>query len=102
VIHALERATQLMCEVGTGWWRPGAWMEYPGHTTPRLNSGVSRTNQVLGTEFSPEQMLHTAAASPSARLAWMQKTGCLQVPPFPGDLGAGGGPHRPRSPPGRV
>jgi phenylalanyl-tRNA synthetase beta chain len=50
---ALERATQLMCEVGTGIVAAKRLDEYPAPIQhPRLNLRVSRTNQVLGTEFS--------------------------------------------------
>jgi len=87
VIHALERATQLMCEVGTGIVAGKRLDEYPAPIQhPRLNLRVSRTNQVLGTEFSPEQMLHLLRRLHLPALAVDEENLVLQVPPFRGDL----------------
>ncbi|MGD0970357.1 MAG: phenylalanine--tRNA ligase subunit beta [Desulfobaccales bacterium] len=53
VIHALERAAQLMAEVGGGRVVGPRLDEYPAPLQhPRLGLRVSRTNQVLGTDFS--------------------------------------------------
>jgi len=87
VIHALERATQLMCEVGAGVVAAKRLDEYPAPIQhPRLNLRVSRANQVLGTEFSPEQMLHLLRRLHLPALAVDEKNLVLQVPPFRGDL----------------
>ncbi len=87
VIHALERATQLMCEVGGGIVAAKRLDEYPAPIQhPRLNLRVSRTNQVLGTEFSPEQMLHLLRRLHLPALAVDEENLVLQVPPFRGDL----------------
>ncbi len=57
VIHALERAAQLMAQVGGGRVVSGRLDEYPNPIyRPRLCLRVSRTNQVLGTAFSQEQI----------------------------------------------
>jgi phenylalanyl-tRNA synthetase beta chain len=87
VIHALERATQLMCEVGAGVVAAERLDEYPAPIQhPRLNLRVSRTNQVLGTKFSPEQMLHLLRRLHLPALAVDEENLVLQVPPFRGDL----------------
>ncbi|MBU4354121.1 MAG: phenylalanine--tRNA ligase subunit beta, partial [Proteobacteria bacterium] len=87
VIHALERATQLMCEVGGGQVAAKRLDEYPAPIQhPRLNLRVSRTNQVLGTEFSQEQMLHLLRRLHLPALAVDEENLVLQVPPFRGDL----------------
>jgi len=87
VIHALERATQLMCLVGEGRALAGRLDEYPGPISrPRLNLRVSRANQVLGTAFPQEEMaallrrLHLPAEARDA------DTLEVQVPSFRGDL----------------
>ncbi|MBZ5529316.1 MAG: phenylalanine--tRNA ligase subunit beta [Acidobacteriia bacterium] len=57
VIHALERAAQLMAQVGGGRVVSGRLDEYPSPIyRPRLCLRVSRTNQVLGTAYSQEQI----------------------------------------------
>jgi phenylalanyl-tRNA synthetase beta chain len=57
VIHALERAAQLMAQVGGGRVVSGRLDEYPHPIyRPRLCLRVSRTNQVLGTAYSQEQI----------------------------------------------
>jgi len=87
VIHALERATQLMCQVGQGVVAARRLDEYPAPIQhPRLNLRVSRTNQVLGTEFSQEQMLHLLRRLHLPALAVDAENLVLQVPPFRGDL----------------
>jgi phenylalanyl-tRNA synthetase beta chain len=87
VIHALERATQLMCQVGGGAALAGRLDEYPNPIYhPRLSLRVSRTNEVLGTSFSKEQMLrllkrlHLPAVAKTADILE------VQVPSFRGDL----------------
>src|SRR5208337_4108753 len=55
VIHALERAAQLMALVGGGRVVGPRLDEYPAPLQhPRLGLRVSRANQVLGTDFSTE------------------------------------------------
>ena len=87
VIHALERATQLMCEVGEGQVAAKRLDEYPAPIQhPRLNLRVSRANQVLGTDLTPEQMLHLLRRLHLPALAVDAENLVLQVPPFRGDL----------------
>ena len=87
VIHALERATQLMCQVGGGAAAAPRLDEYPAPIQhPRLNLRVSRANQVLGTDFSSEQMLHLLRRLHLPALAVDAENLVLQVPSFRGDL----------------
>ena len=87
VIHALERATQLMCEVGAGTVAAKRLDEYPAPIQhPRLNLRVSRANQVLGTNFTAEQMLHLLRRLHLPALAVDGENLVLQVPSFRGDL----------------
>ena len=87
VIHALERATQLMCQVGAGVVAAKRLDEYPAPIQhPRLNLRVSRTNQMLGTDLSQEQMLHLLRRLHLPALAVDEENLVLQVPPFRGDL----------------
>jgi phenylalanyl-tRNA synthetase beta chain len=87
VIHALERATQLMCEVGHGRVAAKRLDEYPAPIQhPRLSLRVSRANQVLGTDLSSEQMLHLLRRLHLPALAVDEENLALQVPPFRGDL----------------
>ncbi len=87
VTQALERATQLMLEVGGGA-APGARLDvYPAPLQhPRLSLRVSRANQVLGAGFSRDEMaallrrLHLPVLSVDADHL------VLQVPSFRGDL----------------
>ena len=87
VIHALERATQLMCQVGAGVVAAKRLDEYPAPIQhPRLNLRVSRANQMLGTDLSQEQMLHLLRRLHLPALAVDEENLVLQVPPFRGDL----------------
>ncbi len=87
LIHALERATQLMCEVGGGQAAAARLDEYPTPIQhPRLNLRVSRANQVLGTDFSSEHMLHLLRRLHLPALAVDAENLALQVPSFRGDL----------------
>ncbi len=87
VIHALERATQLMCQVGTGVVAAKRLDEYPAPIQhPRLNLRVSRANQVLGTDLTSEQMLHLLRRLHLPAVAVDAENLALQVPPFRGDL----------------
>jgi phenylalanyl-tRNA synthetase beta chain len=87
VIHALERATQLMCQVGDGTVAAARLDEYPSPVYhPRLSLRVSRANQLLGTNFTQEQMLHLLRRLHLPALALDAENLVLQVPPFRGDL----------------
>jgi phenylalanyl-tRNA synthetase beta chain len=87
LIHALERATQLMCEVGGGAVAAERLDEYPSPIQhPRLNLRVSRANQVLGTDFTSEQMLNLLRRLHLPALAVDAENLALQVPSFRGDL----------------
>ena len=87
LIHALERATQLMCELGEGVVAAARLDEYPNPIQhPRLNLRVSRANQVLGTDFTSEQMLHLLRRLHLPALAVDAENLALQVPSFRGDL----------------
>jgi phenylalanyl-tRNA synthetase beta chain len=87
LIHALERATQLMCQVGDGAVAAERLDEYPSPIQhPRLNLRVSRANQVLGTDYSSEQMLHLLRRLHLPALAVDAENLALQVPSFRGDL----------------
>jgi phenylalanyl-tRNA synthetase beta chain len=61
--------------------------EYPSPIQhPRLNLRVSRANQVLGTDYSSEQMLHLLRRLHLPALAVDAENLALQVPSFRGDL----------------
>jgi len=87
VIRALERAAQLMATLGNGQVLQGLLDVYPNPIPrPRLALRVSRTNQVLGTNYSREKVesllndLHLPAVSlDDDNLA-------VQVPSHRGDL----------------
>jgi phenylalanyl-tRNA synthetase beta chain len=87
VIHALERATQLMGEAGSGRVAAERLDEYPSPIYhPRLSLRVSRANQVLGTDYTQEQMLHLLRRLHLPALALDAENLVLQVPSFRGDL----------------
>jgi phenylalanyl-tRNA synthetase beta chain len=87
VIHALERATQLMCQMAGGAVAAARLDEYPAPIQhPRLNLRVSRANQVLGTDLTSEQMLRLLHRLHLPALAVDTENLVLQVPPFRGDL----------------
>jgi phenylalanyl-tRNA synthetase beta chain len=87
VIHALERATQLMCQVGEGAVAAPRLDEYPAPIQhPRLNLRVSRANQVLGTGLTADEMLHLLRRLHLPALAVDTENLVLQVPPFRADL----------------
>jgi phenylalanyl-tRNA synthetase beta chain len=87
LIQALERATQLMCEVGDGMVAAERLDEYPTPIQhPRLNLRVSRANQVLGTAYTSEEMLHLLRRLHLPALAVDGENLALQVPSFRGDL----------------
>jgi phenylalanyl-tRNA synthetase beta chain len=87
LIEALERATQLMCEVGGGVVAAARLDEYPAPIQqPRLNLRVSRANQVLGTDYNSEEMLQMLRRLHLPALAVDNENLVLQVPSFRGDL----------------
>jgi phenylalanyl-tRNA synthetase beta chain len=87
VIHALERATQLMGVTGDGRVAAARLDEYPSPIYhPRLSLRVSRANQVLGTDYTQDQMLHLLRRLHLPALALDAENLVLQVPSFRGDL----------------
>jgi phenylalanyl-tRNA synthetase beta chain len=87
VIHALERAAQLMCEVGGGRVVGARIDEYPAplpHT--RLNLRVSRANQVLGTDFATETIAGLLKRLHLPALSLDRENLAVQVPSFRNDL----------------
>ena len=87
VIHALERAAQLMAQVGGGRVLAGRIDEYPNPVyRPRITLRASRANQVLGTNLSQEEMsqllkrLHLPVVARDADALE------IQTPSFRGDL----------------
>ena len=86
-IHALERAAQLMAQVGGGRVLAGRLDVYPNPIyRPRVQLRASRANAVLGTDLSQEEMhqfLHRLHLPTVERDA---DTLEVQVPPFRGDL----------------
>ncbi|MEJ2671910.1 MAG: phenylalanine--tRNA ligase subunit beta, partial [Deltaproteobacteria bacterium] len=87
LIQALERAACLMCEVGGGAVAAERLDEYPAPTQhPRLSLRTSRANQVLGTDYTAEQMLHLLRRLHLPALAVDAENLVLQVPSFRGDL----------------
>ena len=86
-IHALERAAQLMAQLGGGRVLAGRLDEYPQPVyRPRLTLRASRTNAVLGTALPQEEMqgLLTRLHLPVVKRD--EDTLEVQVPPFRGDL----------------
>ncbi|MDD5642382.1 MAG: phenylalanine--tRNA ligase subunit beta, partial [Syntrophales bacterium] len=86
-IHALERAAQLMAQVGSGRVLAGRLDVHPTPLyRPRLTLRASRANAVLGTAINQEEMhrllrrLHLPAVKRDT------DTLEVQVPPFRGDL----------------
>lgn len=87
VIHALERAAQLMAEVGGGRVMGPRIDEYPAPLQhPRLGLRVSRTNQVLGTDFSTETVLNLLIRLHLPAVCLDKENLAVQVPPFRNDL----------------
>jgi phenylalanyl-tRNA synthetase beta chain len=87
VIEALERAAQLMCEVGGGRVVGPRLDEYPAPLQhPRLALRVSRTNQVLGTDFSGETITALLKRLHLPALEVDRENLAIQVPSFRNDL----------------
>ncbi len=87
VVHALERATQLMCQVGGGAAAGERLDVYPAPLShPRLPLRVSRANQVLGTDFSHEEMEGWLKRLHLPVVCLDRDNLVVQVPSFRGDL----------------
>jgi phenylalanyl-tRNA synthetase beta chain len=87
LIHALERAAQLMGQVGGGRMVAGRLDEYPAPLPhPRVSLRVSRANQVLGTAFSQDQMLGLLKRLHLPTVAQDADTLEVQAPSFRRDL----------------
>ncbi|MCL4501301.1 MAG: phenylalanine--tRNA ligase subunit beta [Deltaproteobacteria bacterium] len=87
VIHALERAAQLMCEVGGGLVVGPRLDEYPAPIQhPRLSLRVSRTNQVLGTNFSHQTIAGLLKRLHLPAVSLDRENLAVQVPSFRNDL----------------
>jgi phenylalanyl-tRNA synthetase beta chain len=87
VIHALERAAQLMVELGEGR-TPAPHLDvYPTpQVHPRLALRVSRTNAVLGTDFSAEKISGLLERLHLPTVVLDEENLAVQVPSFRGDL----------------
>ena len=87
VIHALERAAQLMAEVGGGRVVGPRLDEYPAPLQhPRLGLRVSRANQVLGTDFSTETVAALLKRLHLPAVCLDRENLAVQVPSFRNDL----------------
>ena len=87
VIHALERAAQLMAEVGGGRVAGPRLDEYPAPLQhPRLGLRVSRANQVLGTGFSTETVAALLKRLHLPAVCLDRENLAVQVPSFRNDL----------------
>ncbi len=87
VIHALERAAQLMAEVGGGRLVGPRLDEYPAPLQhPRLGLRVSRANQVLGTGFSTATVASLLKRLHLPAVCLDRENLAVQVPSFRNDL----------------
>ncbi|MBM4275213.1 MAG: phenylalanine--tRNA ligase subunit beta [Deltaproteobacteria bacterium] len=87
VIHALERAAQLMAALGGGRVLSGRIDEYPAPIYhPRLTLRVSRANQVLGTDLSRDEMAGLLKRLHLPTVVQDADTLAVQAPSFRGDL----------------
>ncbi|MGD0216661.1 MAG: phenylalanine--tRNA ligase subunit beta [Desulfobaccales bacterium] len=87
VIHALERAAQLMAEVGGGRVAGPRLDEYPAPLQhPRLGLRVSRANRVLGTGFSTETVAALLKRLHLPAVCLDRENLAVQVPSFRNDL----------------
>ena len=87
VIHALERAAQLMAEVAGGRVAGPRLDEYPAPLQhPRLGLRVSRANRVLGTGFSTETVAALLKRLHLPAVCLDQENLAVQVPSFRNDL----------------
>jgi phenylalanyl-tRNA synthetase beta chain len=87
VIPALERAAQLMSQVGGGRVVGPRLDEYPASIQhPRLGLRISRTNQVLGTDFSHETVAALLKRLHLPAVSLDRENLVVQVPSFRNDL----------------
>ena len=87
VIHALERATQLMLEVGGGQAPSPRLDVYPAPIyRPRLSLRVSRVNEVLGTALTQPQVVSLLKRLHLPVVSLAEDALAIQVPSFRGDL----------------
>ena len=87
VISALERAAQLMSQVGDGRVVGPRLDEYPAPIHhPRLGLRISRTNQVLGTDFSHETVVTLLKRLHLPAVSLDRENLVVQVPSFRNDL----------------
>lgn len=87
VIRALERAAQLMAALGKGRVLKGLIDEYPNPVPrPRLTLRVSRTNQVLGTDYPREKVESLLQALHLPAIPLDDENLAVQVPSHRGDL----------------
>jgi phenylalanyl-tRNA synthetase beta chain len=86
-IHALERAAQLMAELGGGRVTAGRIDAYPQPVyRPRLSLRVSRANAVLGTAMPGEEMRRLLTRLHLPAVKKDEDTLEVQAPSFRGDL----------------
>ena len=87
VIHAMERAAQLMAQVGGGRVLAGRIDAYPNPVyRPRITLRASRANQVLGTNLSQGEMSQLLKRLHLPVVARDADTLEVQAPSFRGDL----------------
>ncbi len=87
VICALERATQLMAELGNGKVLAGRIDEYPVPVPrPRVALRVSRANRVLGTNFAPEKVEEILRDLHIPAISFDGEHLVVQVPSHRGDI----------------
>lgn len=87
VIRALERAAQLMAALGDGQVLTGLIDAYPNPVPrPRLTLRVSRANQVLGTNFTPEKVAGLLQDLHLPAIPFDGDTLAVQAPAHRGDL----------------
>jgi phenylalanyl-tRNA synthetase beta chain len=87
VICALERAAQLMAALGDGKVLAGKIDEYPAPVPrPRLTLRVSRANQVLGTNISPDRVEEILRDLHIPAISFDGESLVVQAPSHRGDL----------------
>ncbi len=87
VIHALERAAQLMAALGDGQALAGRIDEYPAPVPrPRLTLRVSRSNRVLGTDLPPDQVEEILRDLHIPAISFDGEHLVIQAPSYRGDL----------------
>lgn len=87
VIHALERAAQLMAALGDGKVLAHRIDEYPAPVPrPRLTLRVSRANRVLGTDLTPEKVAEILRDLHIPAISFDGEHLVVQAPSHRGDL----------------